>query len=169
MSRTHLVVPKLLAAALALAGAAASAQTWTSYPGAACSSDGAVQRPSNGSLLNLTPQLSGYSTFSCPVPRDFPTSGPTPTTYVYVNFKATDGPADFFCVLRSVDWFGDVSHSSSLTVPKAWQVSNVKDVWGGEMQVSGPSHDAGYSVVLRCQVPNYLSMPGGIISYRVRH
>lgn len=170
MFRIRPSTPSLfVAATLALAGTAAQAETWTTHAGATCTSDGAVQRPSNGSLLNITPQFSGYSTFSCPVPRNFVTSGAVPTTYVYVNFKASDGPAAFYCVLRSVDYFGDVADSDSLTVPKAVNVSNIKDVWGGELQVSGPSGQSSYSAILRCQVPNYPGTPGGIISYMVRH
>lgn len=169
MIRTHRITPKLLAAALALAAAVAQAETWTTHPGAGCTSDGTMQRPTNGALLNITPQFSGYSTFSCPVPRNFLTSGPVPSTYVYVNFKASDGPAAFYCVLRSVDYFGDIIDSDSLTVPKAWQVANIKDQWGGPLEVNGTSGQSSYSVILRCQVPNYPGTPGGIISYMVRH
>lgn len=169
MTRFHLSALPLIAAATLFVGTAAHAETWTSYPGANCTSDGPVTRPTNGSLLNMTPSLSGYSTFSCPVPRNFPLSGTAPTTYVYINFKASDGPAAFFCVLRSVDSFGDVVDSASLTVPKAWSVANTKDHWGGPLQVSGQSNDNGYSTTLRCQVPNYPTTPGGIFSYLVRH
>lgn len=169
MIRTYRVIPKLLAAALALAAAAAQAQTWTTHPGAGCTSDGSVNRPTNGSLLNYTGQFTGYSTFSCPVPRNFADSGPVTSTYVYVNFKASDGPAAFYCVLRSVDYWGDIIDSDSLTVPKAWQVNNIKNQWGGPLEVNGSSTQSSYSVILRCQVPNYPATPGGIISYMVRH
>ncbi len=168
MNRLHLSTLPLITATALFAGTAAQAETWSSYPGAACTSDGPMTRTTNGSLLNAMPLYSGYSTFSCPVPRNFPLGGTSPTTYVYINFKASDGPADFFCVLRSIDYSGVIADTDSLTVPKAWN-TNVLKQWGGPLEVSGPSNDHGYVTLLRCQVPNYPTTPGGIISYQVRH
>lgn len=169
MTRLSAIAPTLITTALALSAGAAQAETWAVHAGATCTSDGTTQKLTNGALMNVTPQLSGYSTFSCPVPRGFVTGGPTQTTYVYLNVKATDGPADFYCVLRSVDYLGDIVDSDSLTAPKAVNVPNVKKVWGGVLEVTGSPGLTSYSTILRCQVPNYVALGGGIISYMVRY
>ena len=169
MSHTHWPALSVAAVATMLACSAAHAVTWTTYPGAGCVSEGPAVRPTDGSLRNVNPAFTGYSAFSCPVPRNFSTTGSVPTTYVYIHVKAANGTTDFFCRLRSIDMFGDVADSASVTVPKLVSVSNVKGVWGGAMEVSGPSSQNGYSVILRCNVPNDLASQGGIISYMVRH
>ena len=156
------------AAALLLTATAAQAETWSSYPGAACTSDGSVTRPTNGSLLAISVYTSGYSTFSCPIKRTFPLSNGAPTLYVYVNAKINNGSSDFLCVLRSVDSVGNIHDSDSHTFPKYYQYPNATATSGNQMTVAAVPTDNGYSAILRCQVPNYAGMPAGIISYYVR-
>jgi len=156
------------AAALLLTATAAQAETWSSYPGAGCTSDGTVTRPTNGSLLAISVYNSGYSTFSCPIKRTFPLSNGAPTLYVYANVKINNGSSDFLCVLRSVDSFGTIYDSDSHTFPKYYQAANTTATSGGQMTVAAVPTDNGYSAILRCQVPHYAGMPAGIISYYVR-
>lgn len=169
MTRFHLSTLPLIASAALFAAQPAHAESWSTHPGASCSSDGPTLRPVDGALHNFTPSNSGYATFSCPVPRNFESSGPLRNTYVYINFQATNGTADFFCKLRSMNFFGDVVDSDSLTVPKLANITNIKGHFGGPLQVNGPVTEYGYGVVLRCQVPNAMGLFGGIISYSVRH
>lgn len=172
MNQLRISALPLIAAATVFSSSAVRAEAWTSYPGASCTSDGAAARPTDGTLLNISPTSSGYTTFSCPVPRSFQTgtnSGPSPTT-VFVIVKSTNGSVDFSCKLRAVDFNGAVSDQASFLAPTAAALSSIHTTfWGGELQVNGPFSDQGYSAILRCQVPNYLPAPGGILSYRVRH
>lgn len=156
------------AAALLLTATAAQAETWSSYPGAACTSDGTVIRPTNGSLLAFSVNNSGYSTFSCPIKRTFPLSNGAPTLYVYLNVKINNGSSDFLCMLRSVDSFGTIYDSDSHTFPKYYQAPNTTATSGNHMTVAAVPTENGYSAILRCQVPHYAGMPAGIISYYVR-
>lgn len=158
----------LALAALSFGCTLAQAESYVTYPGATCSSDGPAAALTNGALVSMSPQTTGYTTFTCPIVRRFDMAGQPSTLYVYLSVRLSHSLTDFLCVLRSVTYEGEIYDSDSHTFPTRGASSNTQGTGGYSLTVSKPPTDTAYTANLRCRVPNYLGSQAGILSYHVR-
>jgi hypothetical protein len=133
----------------------------TTIPGMMCLSESAaVDRPTNGALIN-TNSASGTTKFRCPIVRTEPVGSLPTSMTVYIFAKTNYNPAEFGCTLRSIDSNGDTYYSSDVIFP----ADNVYR-WSGVNVILPPNTSA--SVHLRCNVPNsYASSQAGILALRI--
>ncbi len=148
----------LLASPAAIAGV-------TTVPGTICTLDGAVDRPTNGALLNAAPGSSSTTKMHCPIPHRQGISAYGGTVSVTLNARVNYSYAVYECVLRSVLANGTVFDSTTVMLPPKTSYNNGNHSTGFSVTMP-PGLPA--SVHLRCNVPNiYSSEMAGVISLRI--
>ena len=155
---------------LTVAGAGPALAATTIYSGSTCTSDGAVERPSSGALLNIDSGGSlSAAKFHCPILRLHPAnpylSNVTLKVHAIRNiFGGSDGKA-FNCAFRTVDINGNVIGTTSFFIPKATAGTETFHFNSGSIAIDGA---LARSYTFRCNVPDQNGGDmAGIISYEV--
>lgn len=158
---------------LVTAGVVATIGVWataaqagtTMLSGANCTLEGAVERPTNGALLNANGGSASTAKLHCPVPHRQQPSVYGGNLSVALNARLNYSGATYECVLRSVLANGSVHDSTSVVLPP--KSSGNGGNWSTSFSVSMPVAQWA-SVQLRCNVPNeYSGERAGLVSYRI--
>ena len=155
---------------LTVAGAGPALAATTIYSGSTCTSDGAVERPSSGALLNIDNGGSNSAAkFHCPILRQqlsFPYAS-TLTLKVHAIRNISGGSTGdaFNCAFRTVDINGNVIGTTSFFIPKANAGTETYHFNSGSIAIDGV---LARSSSFRCNVPDRVGGDkAGILSYEV--
>ena len=153
---------------LAVAGAGPALAATTIYSGSTCTSDGTVERPSSGALLNIeNGGTSGTAKFHCPIMR-LQLAAPyfsTVTLKLHAIRNINGGDDGFNCAFRTVDINGNVIATKSFIVPRAYAGTETYHVNTGPIAIDGV---LARSYTFRCNVPDRVGGDkAGIISYEL--
>lgn len=142
---------------------------YNTLPGTICVSDGPVERPVTGALINTDVGSApgggnGTAKFNCPMIRTKAATayGGTLSFTIYAVINDPGVGTLFQCVVRSHRADGVMHDSTTVTFPSKYITGTDHASRSGS--VSLPPFFAA-SVNLRCNVPNVLGGKAGILSY----
>ena len=155
---------------LAVAGAGPALAATTIYSGSTCTSDGAVERPMSGVLLNIDNGGSNSAAkFHCPILRLHPAnpylSNVTLKVHAIRNISGGSTGDAFNCAFRTVDINGNVIATTSFVIPRANAGTETFHFNSGSIVIDGV---LARSYSFRCNVPDRVGGDkAGIISYEL--